>query len=172
MTLSDAKLFEYFKHIDNRGVFCKIFSDESKSIFPGFVPKEFFLSTNEFGVLRGMHFQHPPKQQSKIIIVTKGKIHDVIIDLRNGKNYGQVKSFELNCDDNKALFIPGHFAHGFVSLESETVVNYIVDESYDSQLEDCIHWDSFEYKWPVEPKIISKRDSTAQKFAELSGEIF
>jgi dTDP-4-dehydrorhamnose 3,5-epimerase len=104
-------------------------------------------------VIRGLHFQKPPKEQSKLIKVISGKILDVVVDLKN------LKYIMIELDENKALFIPKGYAHGFLALE-DTHLIYLVDEYYDPNYESGIIYNDkiLNIPWPIENPILSEKD--------------
>jgi len=145
---------------DARGLFLKTYHQEMffrEGIH--FVPKEEFYSISKAGVLRGMHFQAPPSDYSKLVHCVRGRIHDVALDLRLGSpTYGQVWSGELNSISRESLYLPTGFAHGFLSLEEDSIVSYSTSHIHDSRLDSGIHWDSFGHSWPCSTPNISPRD--------------
>lgn len=145
---------------DNRGEFQKLFQ---KSLFmeKGLEINidEHFFSVSQRGVIRGMHFQLPPHAQSKLVYVLIGKIIDVIIDIRkNSKTFMQYLAIELSSDNRKAFFIPEGFAHGFQSLEENTVMVYSQSEEFNCKSDCGISPLSFNMDWPIENCIISDKD--------------
>jgi dTDP-4-dehydrorhamnose 3,5-epimerase len=111
---------------DSRGYFFESFN---KELFNKLIPNINFIQDNESwserGVLRGLHFQLPPFSQSKLVRVTNGEILDVIVDLRsNSKTFGEHRKFILSDKNKLQLFVPRGFAHGFLTLSDEAVVNY------------------------------------------------
>jgi dTDP-4-dehydrorhamnose 3,5-epimerase len=119
---------------------------------------------------RGLHFQVGPRRQSKYISVIQGKIIDIIVCL-SGEDLGKVEIYELNQGDG--LYIPKNYAHGFLTLESGTIVNYFVDEIYSKEHEVSVHWMSIpEVKEVVEgylgnnQLVISDKDNVAIEFNE------
>lgn len=93
------------------------------------------------GVVRGLHFQKDPKCQAKIVEVIQGKAIDVVVDIREGSpSYGKSFSVLLTPDNNRQLFVPRGFAHGFVSLEDDTVFHYLIDNDYAPEMEGGIYW--------------------------------
>ena len=113
------------------------------------------------GTLRGMHFQKKPFEEVKLVRCTRGKIFDVIIDLRPESNtYKKWIGVELKSDDFKMLYIPEGFAHGFQTLEDNTEVFYQVSNWFSPEHERGIRWDDKELniKWPIDNPIISKKD--------------
>ena len=119
-------------------------------------------------VLRGLHFQIKPKAQSKIITVLSGSIFDVVVDLRKkSKYYGKYFTFLLSASNKYVLYIPKGFAHGYISLNKETIVVYNVDEYYYPELQKTIKWDdqNLAIEWPKSKNlIISKKDKNGNEF--------
>lgn len=114
------------------------------------------------GTLRGMHFQAPPRAESKLFRVTRGAIHDVIIDLRpDSPTFERWESFELTPDAYRMLYVPEGFAQGFQTLEDHTEVTYQVSEFYAPDFERGIRHDdpAFGIRWPLEVEIISDKDT-------------
>ena len=132
--ISGVKLFSIKSYDDNRGVFSEVYL--SKLDYPEF--KIEYVQENEsisnFGVFRGMHLQKGNNSQSKLIRVVKGKVIDVVCDLRKSSPSFKKHIFiELNT--NQLLFLPKGLAHGFLSLEDDTILNYKCDNyyNYDSE---------------------------------------
>ena len=122
------------------------------------------------GILRGMHYQFAPYEEAKVVTCTKGKIFDVIIDLRkNSNSYKEWIGIELNGKDYKMLYIPEGFAHGFQTLEDDTDVFYQISQLYMPEYSQGIRWDDplFAIKWPLKPKIMSKKDSDYELFKDV-----
>lgn len=126
--------------------------------------KEFYYSVSHKNVIRGMHFQLPPFDHTKVVYVSKGRILDVVVDIRKRSNtFAQCFSMELNDSQAHYLYIPKGFAHGFLSLEDGTIVNY-AQTSCHSQKHDCgIAQDSIAFDWGINNPIVSGRDLTFQK---------
>lgn len=117
--------------------------------------------TKKEGTIRGMHFQKEPKSESKIVQCLKGKIYDVVIDLRkNSSTYGQWMSKELDDKNKTMFFIPKGFAHGFQTLVDDCVVQYFVSEFYSPEHESGVRWNDpfFNIKWPIKNPILSEKD--------------
>jgi len=126
-------------------------------------------SSSKKNVLRGLHLQ-TKKSQDKYVTVLKGKILDVVVDLRKkSKTYG--KHFKIILDENnsKFLFIPKGFAHGFLGLGKENIVLYSCTNYRHSQSEKSILWNDKDLKinWGIKNPIISKKDKNAQKFKDI-----
>ena len=115
------------------------------------------------GTLRGMHYQLDPYQETKLIRCTRGKILDVIIDLRkDSPTYKEWIAVELSQDNYKMLYVPEDFAHGFITLEDDSEVYYLVTQFYAPGAEAGIRWDDpgFNIKWPMTPVVISEKDKS------------
>lgn len=153
---------------DNRGGFQKLFNEEFfKEIGLDCDFKEFYYSVNKKGARRGMHFQVPPYAHTKLVYVSKGRILDVCVDIRkNSKTYG--KCFSIELDDQKAqyLYIPKGFAHGFLSLEDGSIVNYAQTSCYNKECDCGIAQDSIDFDWQIAEPIVSGRDLTFPKLQD------
>ena len=162
---NQIKLIKYFYSKDTRGNFSTIFSEDFFYKI-GFKKKiaQINISTNlKKGTIRGFHYQKKPKNEQKLIICNKGKIIDVIIDLRKkSKNFLKVYKFILSDTENNCLFIPHGFAHGFQSLTNNTQLIYIHSELYFEKLDTGINpFDkNIKFKWPISVKNLSKRDNS------------
>ena len=156
---------------DYRGFF---YESYNKNNFENII-KNSFVQDNESksikGVIRGLHFQKPPHAQTKLVRCISGKILDVVIDLRKNSNtFGETFYIELSSENNKQLFIPKGFAHGFQVLSNEAVVNYKVDEYYNPDSDSGIIWNDkdllIKWKHDIEP-ILSKKDLNLESFKNL-----
>lgn len=129
---------------------------------------ELYYSVNKKGVIRGMHFQLPPYDHSKLVYVSQGRILDVVVDLRkNSKTYKQHFSIELDANDSKYLYIPKGFAHGFASLEDGSIVNYAQTSCYESDSDYGILFNSCGIEWPFINPIVSGRDLTFENLNDF-----
>lgn len=160
-----------FRVDDERGNFIKDFSQ--KVFFENGINetlKEIFYTTSKKGVIRAMHFQ-TTIQQSKIVRCIKGKIFDVVADIRlESKTFGQWQAFELNEDNNRELYIPKGFAHGFLVIE-DAIVSYKCGEDFYSEYDDGIKWNDIDLaiEWPihlVEKVVLSQKDECLQTLQE------
>jgi len=151
---------------DNRGSFQKLFNYDwflENNLSVDF--KEFYFSVSEKDVIRGMHFQLPPHEHTKLVYVSKGSVLDVVVDLRkNSATFRQCFSVHLNDTDACYLYIPVGFAHGFLSLEDGTVVNYAQTSCYNKEADCGLAYNSFGFDWKIQKPIISERDLTFDKF--------
>lgn len=178
LSIPDVVLIEPVVYADDRGWFMESFNEPrfhaelGKLGLP--VPRPFVQgnhSVSKKGVLRGLHFQHGPHAQGKLVRVTQGAAFDVAVDIRPGSpTEGQWVGVELNARNNHMLWIPEGFAHGFVALEDNTHFLYQTTDVYHKESEGSICWDDPDLKieWPVrEGLIISEKDSQAQSYAQL-----
>jgi len=163
------KIIKGSNHYDRRGYFRETFKNNffknKKLIF-------WCMSKSKKNVLRGLHMQ-TIYQQDKFVSVIKGKIFDVVIDLRKkSKTYGKIYSITLSDKNSTSLFIPAGFAHGFCGLENENLVFYGCTNYRSKKNEVGILWndDMLKIKWPIKKPILSKKDKnnmTFKKFKSL-----
>ena len=163
------KIIKGTNHYDRRGYFRETFKNSffknKKLIF-------WCMSKSKKNVLRGLHMQ-TIYQQDKFVSVIKGKIFDVVIDLRKkSKTYGKIYSITLSDKNSTSLFIPAGFAHGFCGLENENLVFYGCTNYRSKKNEVGILWndDMLKIKWPIKKPILSKKDKnniTFKKFKNL-----
>ncbi len=155
-----VKIIHQFRADDERGSFVKTFHHSSlKEYGIDFELKESFYSVSTLGVIRGMHFHHPPYEHDKIVFCTEGAILDVALDLRkNSDTYGQYVATELSFVNHKAMYIPKGFAHGFSTLNKTATTFYLVSGEYSKEADDGIRFDSIGIDWNVENPILSERD--------------
>lgn len=157
----------------------KLFYDERGYFFESYNDKEFkekvanitFVQDNESkstkGVLRGLHFQHEPYAQSKLVKVVKGKVYDVAVDLRkNSATFGKYVAVILSEENHRQFFIPKGFAHGFLVLSDEAIFQYKCDNFYNKDSEDGIAWDdkTININWPcIDNIILSDKDKNRKQ---------
>ena len=115
------------------------------------------------GTVRGMHFQLPPRAQAKLVRVLRGAVLDVAVDLRRGSPaYGRHLAIELSASDERQVYIPAGFAHGFCTIEPDTEVAYKCSDYYDPGLERGLAWDDpdLALPWPVgaDRAVLSDKD--------------
>lgn len=160
------KVFE-----DERGYFFESFNKAkyiSNGINESFVQDN--LSMSQKGVVRGLHFQNPPFAQGKLVQVIQGSVLDVAVDIRKeSKTYGKHFSIELNATNKTQFFIPPGFAHGFATLENNTIFSYKCTQPYNKESEGAIFWNDpdLEIDWRVDKPIISEKDEIADSFSKL-----
>lgn len=129
---------------------------------------ESFYSTNQRGVIRGMHFQRPPFDHAKIVYCTSGKLIDVVLDIRIGSpTFGKAVEIELSGDNYKAVYMPKGVAHGFAVLENNTCMVYFTSTMHAPQADAGVRFDSFGHQWPFEQPICSDRDRQFEPLSKL-----
>ena len=154
---------------DKRGYFKELLKEKKlKKRFPFLV-----MSFSKKNVIRGLHIQ-TKNSQGKYVSVIKGKIFDVVVDLRkNSKTYGKSLSNIISEKNSKSIFIPPGFAHGFCALSKENYVIYSCTKYRDKNSEIGIKFndDDLEIKWPVKKPIISKKDKNNISFKDFTKKI-
>jgi len=121
------------------------------------------------GTLRGMHYQAAPHAEHKLVRCTAGIIYDVIVDLRPGSGtFRHWFAAELSADNRRMLYIPEGLAHGFLTLADNTEVFYQISEYYVPEGARGVRWNdpAFAISWPVQPRIVSQRDSAYADFTD------
>ena len=157
-------------YFDNRGYFFESFNEKIYSklgIKKNFVQDNFSISKKN--VLRGLHYQKR-KPQGKLISVIKGEILDIVVDIRkDSRTFGKYQSFILSQKNSKQLWVPKNFAHGFLSLSSNTIVNYKCTDFYDPDDQATIAWNDkdLNINWAVKKPILSEKDKNGIFFRNL-----
>jgi dTDP-4-dehydrorhamnose 3,5-epimerase len=127
-------------------------------------------SMSSKGILRGLHFQKDPFAQGKLVRVIKGSVLDVAVDIRKkSPTYGQHFLIELNEENKTMFYIPPGFAHGFLTLEDDTLFSYKCTNYYNKESEGAIRWNSksLNVDWGIVNPILSSKDATAPTFDEF-----
>jgi dTDP-4-dehydrorhamnose 3,5-epimerase len=157
---------------DERGYFFESFNEETYKA-AGLIER--FVQDNESrsgkGVLRGLHFQEPPYAQGKLVRVARGAVMDVSVDIRkDSPTYGEWVAYELSEHNKRQLWIPPGFAHGFVTLEDDTIFIYKCSCIYKKESENSIRWNDPELNidWGIADPIVSEKDKVAPLFKELN----
>lgn len=158
--LEGVYIINNFVAHDERGTFVKTFNKKNfADVGLNFEIRESYFSISQKEVLRGMHFQLPPSDHEKLVYVPLGSIIDVVVDLRkDSQTYKKHISVELSAANRKSIFIPKGLAHGFKSLEDNTITVYNVATEYDAKSDQGIHFDSFGFDWQINAEIMSSRD--------------
>ncbi|MEF3273702.1 MAG: dTDP-4-dehydrorhamnose 3,5-epimerase [Chloroflexus sp.] len=161
--LKDAYIIELEPREDNRGFFARVWAKDEFAEH-GLVDRvvQMNLSYNRVaGTLRGMHFQHAPYAETKLVRCIRGAIYDVIIDLRpESPTYKRWIGVKLTAANRLALYVPEGFAHGFQTLEDETEVFYQVSQYYTPSAEGGVRFDdpAFGIEWPLPVTEMSEKD--------------
>lgn len=167
--LRDSYIIELETMEDKRGFFARCFC-QKEFVKHGLNPHivQCNLSYNKWrGTLRGMHYQAAPYQEAKLVSCVQGSIYDVIIDLHHGSpTYCKWVAVELSAKNHKILYVPEGFAHGFQTLEDNTIVFYQISEFYHPECSRGILWNDplFKVEWPIKDIIVSTRDNNHPRF--------
>lgn len=171
--LKDCFLLKPSVFQDNRGLFYETYNQKLFEKITGI--KVNFVQDNQSvsskGVLRGLHFQNGEMAQAKLVRVVKGKVLDIVVDIRkNSETFG--KSFSVILDDveNQQLFVPKGFAHGFITLSQQSIFSYKCDNYYDKASEGGIIYNdatlALDWHLPKEEFIISEKDLQLPSFRD------
>jgi dTDP-4-dehydrorhamnose 3,5-epimerase len=155
---------------DHRGDFTKLFHKEAL-LTQGiaFSPAESFLTRSNAGVLRGMHFQVEEAAHDKLVTCVKGRVLDVVVDVRpDSPHFNQPFSIELTDTSNTALLIGKGYAHGFFTLDDDSWMLYSTNTIHCTALDRGVLWSSIAFKWPSEQPVLSDRDRRHPSIQELS----
>ena len=161
----------------------QIFTDKRGYFFESFNSKEFrkaagvdvqFVQDNQSlsskNVLRGLHFQHPPFAQAKLVSVIKGEVLDVVVDIRkDSETYGEHIVAYLNEDNHNQLYIPEGMAHGFLTFSDEIIFCYKCSNYYNKEAEGSILWNDelLNINWGSSNPIVSHKDQQAKNFSSF-----
>jgi len=157
---------------DERGYFYESFNEKKLNEKIGqFDIVQINQSKSKHRVLRGLHFQKPPYTQAKIVEVLNGAILDVVVDIRtDSPTFGEHLSFVLDDVYHEQIFVPRGFAHGFVALTPNTIIQYKVDNEYSPTHDSGIIFDDFdlEIDWEVQTPVVSDKDKLLKRFKDQS----
>lgn len=163
LEIPDVILIEPTAHEDERGFFAEIYKF---SEFAAFGIKERFVQDNHSksarSVLRGLHYQKNPRAQGKLVRMIQGKIFDVALDIRKGSpTYGRWIGVMLSAENERMLYMPVGFAHGFCVISETAELLYKVTEEYSPKHDAGIIWNDpdIAISWPIQHPIISKKDA-------------
>ena len=161
--VNGAFLIEPERLADERGFFARTWCQREVAAYG--LPREFVQSSVSYnraaGTLRGMHYQTAPHEEAKLIQVQRGAIYDVVLDLRRGSpSYLKWTAIELTADNLHLLFIPEGCAHGFQTLQPDSVVSYQISQYYEPASARGVRWNdrAFGIAWPLAAPIMSSRD--------------
>jgi len=161
------------KKEDDRGFFARYFC-EKEFIDQGLNIKWVQINTSlskQLGALRGLHYQKEPSAEIKLVRCLKGAIWDVVVDLRkHSDTYGKWFGAKLSDENRTMMYVPKGFAYGFVSLQPNTEILYLVSEFYTPNLERTLIWndETVDINWPITPKIISDKDKNGDTLNNIS----
>jgi len=165
--LKGSYIIELEKMEDERGFFARSWDKkefEKNGLNSNLVQCNVSLNLRK-GILRGMHFQDKPYEEAKLVRCTRGKIFDVIVDLReNSPSKNEWVGIELTESNHKMIYVPEGFAHGFQTLEENSEVFYQISVEYSPQYARVKKWndEKFNILWPLLPPILSERDQNGE----------
>lgn len=165
LNISGLKVVDFNPHNDSRGTFSRVFCSQELS---GVLKDRQILQINHsktrnLGALRGMHYQIPPHSEMKFVRCIRGRVYDVMVDLRkNSQTFLHWRAEKLHANDNKMLIIPEGFAHGFQTLERDTELMYYHTALYNPNFEAGILYNEpfVRIDWPLEVTEISCKDKS------------
>ncbi|TMJ78519.1 MAG: dTDP-4-dehydrorhamnose 3,5-epimerase [Alphaproteobacteria bacterium] len=174
--LKGAFVIDLDRKQDARGFFARAFCQEE---FKAHGLKPLIAQGNvahniRKGTIRGMHFQFPPAAETKLVRCTRGAILDIIVDLRpESPTYLQHVAVDLNEDNQRALYVPERFAHGYQTLHDNTDTSYSVGEFYSPANESGILYNDprLGLRWPLPVTVVSEKDQEFTRFDEAESEI-
>jgi len=169
LNIPDVLLIEPEIFGDDRGFFFESFNQENFEKVTG--KKINFVQDNHSksvkGVLRGLHYQLPPKAQGKLVRITQGEVFDVVVDLRQSSvSFGKWVGEILSAENKKQIWIPEGFAHGFLTLSDTAEFLYKTTDFYSLENEHSISWNdpNIGIKWPDSNIVLSAKDKAANTF--------
>ena len=175
LSLPGVFLFSPKRHGDERGFFSETFkAREFDEIVPGIsLVQDNHSLSHDAGVIRGLHFQIPPHAQGKLVRVPRGRVLDVVVDLRIGSpTYGKHLSVELSADNWQQLWVPPGFAHAFCTLVPETEFCYKVSDYYAPDCDFGIAYNDPDLgiDWPFDPtdQILSEKDQKLPRLKDFT----
>ena len=154
---------------DARGYFSKVFNENLYSSL-GLETKfpELYFSYSKKSVIRGLHFQKPPMELTKLVTCLEGIIWDVLLDLRvDSPTYKKHLSIELSAASGNILYIPPGIAHGFQVISDSALMLYKVSKVYSPELDSGVLWNSAGIDWPIQDSILSDRDKSFEKLEDF-----
>jgi dTDP-4-dehydrorhamnose 3,5-epimerase len=168
--IPEIKVIKRKQHFDERGFFTETYNEEEylDIEIPRFVQDN--LSKSSKGVIRGLHWQESPHGQGKLVTCVKGSILDVVVDVRKeSSTFGDWVAVELKENDSQSLWVPEGFAHGFQSLEENTLVHYKVTSYWNKESERSLRWNDSKIgiEWRNMPSIVSEKDNAAPMWSNL-----
>ena len=174
--LAGAYIIDVDRREDSRGFFGRVFCRKE---FAAHGLKPVFMQANvasnlKRGTLRGMHFQFPPAAETKYVRCTRGAILDIIVDLRpESPTYLQHVAVELSAKNQRGLYVPERFAHGYITLEDNTDTSYLVGEYYTPGAEGGLMYDDprLALRWPIPVKTVSEKDMQWELLDEIEDDL-
>lgn len=175
LTIDGAVVVSIDRLTDHRGFFARTYCAQEFEALG--LPAAFVQSSVSFnetrGTLRGMHFQRPPSNESKLVRCTRGRVYDVLLDLRPASaTYLMHEAIVLDSEERNAVYVPAGVAHGFQTLEDKTQIEYQMTDFYAPTLSAGFRWNdvAFGIDWPLPVAVISEQDSNCEDFNRLQFE--
>ena len=174
--LAGVFIVDVDRHKDNRGFFARMFC-QNEFVAHGLKPlvaQGNIGSNRRRGTVRGMHFQFPPAAETKYVRCVRGAVLDIIVDLRpESPTYLQHVAVELSARNQRGIYIPERFAHGYQTLEDDTDTLYMVGEFYTPGVEGGLRHDdpSLGLRWPLPVEVISEKDRNWKLMGETEAEL-
>jgi dTDP-4-dehydrorhamnose 3,5-epimerase len=174
--LQGAYTVDIDRREDHRGHFARVFCREEFSAYglKSMVAQASLSFNAKRGTLRGLHFQYPPAAETKYVRCTKGAILDVIVDLRpESPTYLEHLAVDLSAENGRGLYVPKRFAHGFVTIEDDTELTYLIGESHAPNAEGGLRYDDpmLGVNWPLPVRFISERDTAWNPIVEIEDKL-
>ncbi|MGZ6212225.1 MAG: dTDP-4-dehydrorhamnose 3,5-epimerase [Candidatus Binataceae bacterium] len=174
--LAGAYVIDLERRQDNRGFFAHMFCQKE---FTAHGLKPVIAQANvgsnlKRGTLRGMHFQYPPAAETKYVRCTRGAILDIVVDLRpESPTYLEHVAVELSADNQRGLYVPERFAHGYITLEDNTDTSYMVGEYYTPGVEGGLLYSDprLALDWPLPVSVISEKDAQWPLLDEIGEDV-
>lgn len=172
LKLSGAYEIKFSRFTDLRGFFVRFYDREvfAANGLQTVWEQESLSFNRQKNTVRGLHFQLPPFAETKLVRVAQGAIQDFFVDLRkDSKTYGEWEAIELSAENDRAVYLPKGFAHGFRTLSDNVLVEYKIDVPYRANSASGILWNdkTLNIDWITENPIISERDSELQLFGSF-----
>lgn len=169
LTIAGAMLVRIDQRPDERGFFARTFCVQEFAAhgLPTSAVQSSISYNLSAGTVRGMHFQWPPSREGKLVRCLRGKLFDVLLDLRpDSPSYLRHEAVVLDQNNRDAVFIPSGIAHGFQTLADHTEVLYQMTDFYAPELQTGFRWNdpTFGIAWPLTDIVISERDATCADF--------
>ena len=167
--LDGLYLIDLEKKGDERGFFARAFCEKefgSHGLVTRFMQVNNSVSAQP-GTLRGMHYQLPPRAETKLVRCIRGALFDVALDLRpSSPTFGKSFGAELTAENRRMMYVPKGFAHGFLTLTPDVEALYFVDEFYSPEHERGVRWNDpkFAIAWPAQPSVLSDKDRSQRSF--------
>lgn len=155
-------------HLDERGFFarqwCARELDEHGLL--GTIAQISMSQSHARHTLRGLHYSVAPRAETKVVHCVRGSIFDVLVDLRPGPQQARWVSFVLSAENRRMLYVPEGVAHGFLTLDDATEVQYLISEFFDASCARGVRYDdpAFGIRWPAPPAVIAPRDASYPDF--------